>query len=244
MKRLFILMIAALALSCGSCTAVGTAQAKEKSIASRGGIVYQQDGMEVALYAEDLLLLRDKLSTIPEDTFDPKSYASTAQQKATCESAFVNMVETDQKIRCGIGETGSAQGYESVEEEQVKTEIKENTEIPAQTETEDDPAPADPSEVNSPENEDTEDISASTDPPKENPQESEDAEDVSDSTNPSEENSKESEDAENVSAPADLHEANTPESEDAEDGSALDKMLTENLQEMKIRDDEEQIITE
>lgn len=68
---------AAVVCMTGFCTTFGTAQAKEDTLASRGSLIYEAGkGRTERLewYAEDLLLLKEKLSTIPDHCFDPACY--------------------------------------------------------------------------------------------------------------------------------------------------------------------------
>jgi len=76
---MWMILAAVFALSLGASPGTGVVQAKESALSSRGSIIYQQDGKEAALYAEDLFLLEDRLSTIPEDIFDPACYTHTHQ---------------------------------------------------------------------------------------------------------------------------------------------------------------------
>lgn len=70
-------MTAAVVLLAGICTTLGTAQAKEETLASRGCIIFEDSkgGTErLEWNAEDLLLLKEKLASIPEQCFDPACY--------------------------------------------------------------------------------------------------------------------------------------------------------------------------
>lgn len=67
-------MIAAVILMTGSCTTLGTAQAKEEAFASRGSLVFEDNRERLEWNTEDLLLLKEKLSSIPGQCFDPACY--------------------------------------------------------------------------------------------------------------------------------------------------------------------------
>lgn len=49
----------------------------EKSIKSYGTIVYEDANGSVKICAEDIVLLQEKLSSIPEEIFDPALYSNT-----------------------------------------------------------------------------------------------------------------------------------------------------------------------
>ena len=60
-----------------TCSTLGTVQAKEETFASRGNLIYVDGSRSregLAWYMEDLLLLKEKLSTIPSQCFDPACY--------------------------------------------------------------------------------------------------------------------------------------------------------------------------
>lgn len=60
-----------------TCSTLGTTQAKEETFASRGNLIYEDgsgSGEGLQWYAEDLLLLKEKLSAIPSQCFDPTCY--------------------------------------------------------------------------------------------------------------------------------------------------------------------------
>lgn len=70
-------LLAAVIWMTGTWSALGTAQAKEETLASHGNFIYEnsgRNGERLEWYAEDLLLLKEKLSTIPEQCFDPACY--------------------------------------------------------------------------------------------------------------------------------------------------------------------------
>lgn len=67
-------MIAAVILMTGICTTLGTAQAKEEAFASRGSLVFEDNRGRLEWNTEDLLLLKEKLSSIPNQCFDPACY--------------------------------------------------------------------------------------------------------------------------------------------------------------------------
>lgn len=73
-----------------------TVQAKERPIertgewtgrrelASRGNLLYQDSGERVGIFAADFFLLEEKLSSVPEEIFDPAAYGNgnAPEQKA------------------------------------------------------------------------------------------------------------------------------------------------------------------
>lgn len=65
---------AAVILLAAVCATTGTAQAKEETFASGGSLVYENREGKIAWYAEDLLLLREEISLIPEQSCDPVSH--------------------------------------------------------------------------------------------------------------------------------------------------------------------------
>lgn len=67
-------MIAAALLLTGFSATLGTVQAKEENLASRGSLVYEDDRGKTEWYAEDLLWISEKLSSIPEQCYDPARY--------------------------------------------------------------------------------------------------------------------------------------------------------------------------
>ncbi len=86
-KRIWILTV----LFClGLCVAVlqpkgwATVQAKEqpeertgmRALASQGNLLYQDSGEEVGIFAADFSLLQEKLSSVPEEVFDPAAYGN------------------------------------------------------------------------------------------------------------------------------------------------------------------------
>lgn len=66
--------IAAVALLIGISATLGTAQAKEETFVSRGSLIYEDGKGKTAWCAEDLLLISEKLSSIPERCYDPARY--------------------------------------------------------------------------------------------------------------------------------------------------------------------------
>lgn len=68
-----------LSLAVGLCGAAETVQAKGAEMSSRGAIVYQDNGEKAEIYAADLLILKEKLDTIPDEVFSPSYYAHTHQ---------------------------------------------------------------------------------------------------------------------------------------------------------------------
>lgn len=230
MKKLFLLMIAALAVSCGSCCGPGTAQAEETFLSSRGSIVYRQDGMEAALYSEDLFVLKDKLSTIPEYTFDPGNYTYIPRQETVHEQNIEAAEKMNYKTKNVVSETDLNQDDELVEEEQtemkMETEIEDDKEIPDQPETGDAPVPADPPEGNVPEDVEG-DTTTPADSPEGNPSEDEGKKDNPAPADPSDENSSESAGEDNNPAPADPSEGEPSESEDKEEAFAPTDSETE-----------------
>lgn len=136
MKKLFLLMIAALAVSCGSCWGTGTAEAKETELFSRGVIVYRQNGSETVLSAGDLIFLRSQLSTMPEYTFNPAVYARAVPQTKTRKQIFGEADENDIRVWGVEEESDSEQACEPAEKEQEMPESEGEAEMPLQTETE------------------------------------------------------------------------------------------------------------
>lgn len=67
-------MTAAVLLLAVSCTMTGKVQAKEEAFSSRGSLLYEDAAGRVEWCAEDLLLLRNKLSSIPKQCYDPACY--------------------------------------------------------------------------------------------------------------------------------------------------------------------------
>lgn len=70
-------MTVAVILMTGVCSTLGTAQAKEETLASRGNLIYEDAGGDtegLKWYAEDLLMLKEKLAAIPSQCFDPACY--------------------------------------------------------------------------------------------------------------------------------------------------------------------------
>lgn len=212
MKKIFMLSIIALAVSCGSCWGAGTAQAEETALSSRGTIVYRQDGAEVALYAEDLFLLEKQLSTMPGYTFDPGGYDHSAWQETAREQSVETVGERNRAVRAVMEESDFYQGDEAIGEEQTETEKEDGEEMLEQPETENVSVPEDPSEENMPEGGDEEN------PSEENPAGSGSQEDPSASADLPKDTPSESGDQENPPASADLPEENPPESK--EDTSA------------------------
>ncbi len=77
MRKILMVLAAVFALSLGAGPGTCKVQAKETAPSFRGSIIYQQEGKEAAWYVEDLILLEDRLSAMPEDTFDPACYTHT-----------------------------------------------------------------------------------------------------------------------------------------------------------------------
>ncbi len=77
MKKIFLLIAAVFLLFFGIDDSIKTVEAKEIVLSSRGNMIYQESDRQAAIYIEDLLLLRDKLSGIPEENFDPIRYTHT-----------------------------------------------------------------------------------------------------------------------------------------------------------------------
>lgn len=55
----------------------------ETSISSTGSIVYKNGTDSVAIYAEDIALLKEKLCRVRAEIYDPASYGHDPQQKST-----------------------------------------------------------------------------------------------------------------------------------------------------------------
>lgn len=72
--RIRAAMAAAVILLAAACATTGTAQAKEETFASHGSLVYENGREKIAWYAEDLLLLKEEISSIPEQSYDPVSH--------------------------------------------------------------------------------------------------------------------------------------------------------------------------
>lgn len=68
-----------LSLAVGLCTTAEAAQAMGEEVNSRGAIVYQDDGEKAEIYAADLLFLKEKLDTVPDEIFSPSYYAHVHQ---------------------------------------------------------------------------------------------------------------------------------------------------------------------
>lgn len=79
MKKILIILLMISVLVLSVIPKAGAVQAKETGLLSRGSIICQQDDTEAALYAEDLIFLKNQISSIPEDTFDPARYMHTHQ---------------------------------------------------------------------------------------------------------------------------------------------------------------------
>ncbi len=64
----------------GLCLGAGMANVQAQTagaVVSRGSLIYEGNGERAALYAADIHLLEDKISTIPESCFDPLCYPHT-----------------------------------------------------------------------------------------------------------------------------------------------------------------------
>ena len=77
MKKILLLIASVFILAFGSDDNIKMAEAKEISLSSQGNMIYQEGDRQAAIYIEDLLLLRDKLSGIPMENFDPIRYTHT-----------------------------------------------------------------------------------------------------------------------------------------------------------------------
>lgn len=77
MKKILLLITTVFLLTFGIDDSIKTVEAKEIVLSSRGNMIYQESDRQAAIYIEDLLLLRDKLSGIPEENFDPIRYTHT-----------------------------------------------------------------------------------------------------------------------------------------------------------------------
>lgn len=55
--------------------AAGDSEAEDKAIKSYGSIIYEDKNGSVKIYAEDINLLQEKLSSIPDEIFDPVLYS-------------------------------------------------------------------------------------------------------------------------------------------------------------------------
>lgn len=53
----------------------GVAQAKGVELASRGNLIYRDNGTNPEVYGEDFTLLKEKLDSIPDEVFSPAYYA-------------------------------------------------------------------------------------------------------------------------------------------------------------------------
>lgn len=116
-----------LPLTVGFCQTAEEAQAKGAEVSSRGAIVYQEDGKKAEIYAADILFLKEKLDTIPDEIFSPSYYACVHQwEYKECEQqwaeeahvlVFEPVDENCHRSRCVLEEEGYCQGYEPVLEE-------------------------------------------------------------------------------------------------------------------------------
>lgn len=117
-----------LPLTVGLCQTAEEVQAKGAEVSSRGTIVYQDNGKKAEIYAADILFLKEKLDTIPDEIFSPSYYAPVHQweyrecgQQWVKEEAHVLVFEpVDEnchRSRCALEDAGYCQGYESVLEE-------------------------------------------------------------------------------------------------------------------------------
>lgn len=141
MKKLFLLMIAALAVSCGSCWGAGTAQAEGTGLSSQGVIVYRQDGTETVLNAGDLFLLQN-LSTMPKEPFDPAGYGLAGGQEGISGQMIENVDVNEIRVWGAEEEPDTGQECELTEDVltedgfmEEEQEIGDAEEMPEEPET-------------------------------------------------------------------------------------------------------------
>lgn len=108
---------------------IARAAAADTGIKSKGNIIYESSAGSVKLYAEDIALLQEKISSIPEEIFDPYLYSHSHQWEyldvtkethkkhcSACGSAYdvINPHTAALKKECNITYDGKEySGYEN-----------------------------------------------------------------------------------------------------------------------------------
>lgn len=73
-RKNICLLIACILFAGIPCVTKAAPQNQTKEIKSTGNIFYESSTGSVRLYAEDIMLLKEKLASIPEEIFDPIYY--------------------------------------------------------------------------------------------------------------------------------------------------------------------------
>lgn len=128
-----------LPLMVGLCQTAEEVQAKGAEVSSRGAIVYQDDGEKAKIYAADILILKEKLDTIPDEIYSPSHYARVHQwEDKECGQQWVEEAydftlemqdeetEPDESVQyCEYGDNWQTEEVEVTEPETDELEMPE-----------------------------------------------------------------------------------------------------------------------
>lgn len=86
-------------------------ETSEINMRSYGNIMYEDENGSVKIYAEDIEFLKEKLSSLPEDIFNPEFYSRIHEWK------YIDVNEKTHTQQCGVCNTIITNAHKAIEQE-------------------------------------------------------------------------------------------------------------------------------